>query len=89
MILKNLNILVLFQRSPKMPNKRKSEKYSTISLSLTLNQNMHLFSINDLIFETLQDKAHPKLMILIIFNILLSTKELLKCRIMKFLGFRG
>ncbi|KAL4205423.1 hypothetical protein AMTRI_Chr01g114530 [Amborella trichopoda] len=54
---------------------------------------MHLFSINDLIFETLQDKAHPKLTILIIFNILLSTKELLKCSIMKFLVlgeiFRG
>ncbi|KAL4202304.1 hypothetical protein AMTRI_Chr02g263030 [Amborella trichopoda] len=54
---------------------------------------MHLFSINDLIFETLQDKAPPKLMILIIFNILLSTKEPLKCPIMKFLVlgeiFRG
>ncbi|KAL4187606.1 hypothetical protein AMTRI_Chr09g39820 [Amborella trichopoda] len=54
---------------------------------------MHLFSINDLIFETLLDKAQPKLMILIIFNILLSTKEPLKCPIMKFLVlgeiFRG
>ncbi|KAL4193925.1 hypothetical protein AMTRI_Chr06g179460 [Amborella trichopoda] len=45
-----------------------------------------IFSINDSIFETLQDKAHPKLMIRIIFNISLSTKEPLKCPIMKFLG---
>ncbi|KAL4196532.1 hypothetical protein AMTRI_Chr04g246600 [Amborella trichopoda] len=52
---------------------------------------MLLFSINNLIFETLQDKAHPKLILLIIFNILvlLSTKEPLKCPIMNFLNMKG
>ncbi|KAL4193961.1 hypothetical protein AMTRI_Chr05g56820 [Amborella trichopoda] len=81
MILIIFNILVLLSTKEALKCPRKP--YSTISPNITLK--LHLFSINDLIFETLQDKADPKLTILITFNILLSTKEPLKCSIMKFL----